>query len=96
MATVTKGLYLRLIENRPYKFDEDGVTYRDGEGGEVCRTCIHFFERITDKFHTCEIFRPEDDSPVDPAFVCDFHTTDGETFPLLKTTSMTSGTRHED
>lgn len=84
MSTVSKESYLRLIENRPYKFDEDEVAYRDGEGEEVCRTCIHFFERVTDKFHTCEIFRPMGDAPVDPEFVCDFHTLDGEVFPLLK------------
>ncbi len=90
MATVTKESYLRLIENRPYKFDEEEVNYRQGEDLERCGTCVHFFERVTDKFHTCEIFRPKDDSTVNPAYVCDFHTTDGEEFPLLKPTDTTS------
>lgn len=83
MATVTKDSYLRLLENRPFKFDEEEVSYRDGKGEDVCKTCVHFFERVTDKFHTCEIFRPKDDSAVDPTYVCDFHTTDNQNFPLL-------------
>lgn len=90
MATVSKESYLRLIENRPYKFDEDEVSYRDAKSEEACQNCIHFFERVTDKFHTCEIFRPTDDSPVDQDYVCDFHTVDGEEFPLLTPTDKTS------
>lgn len=84
MPTVTKNSYLRLMDNRPYKFDQEEVNYRDGEGEEVCGTCVHFFERVIDGFHTCEIFRPSDDSAVNPKYVCDFHTTDNKTFPLLK------------
>lgn len=87
---MTKDSYLRLIENRPYKFDEDEVNYKPEHSGLACETCVHFFERVTDKFHTCEIFRPSDDSAVDPEYVCDFHTTDGEEFPLLKSTGRTS------
>lgn len=77
MATVSKESYLRLMENRPYKFDEDEVDYREGEGDELCKTCIHFFTREADEFHTCEIFRPKDDESVDPEYVCDFWS-DGE------------------
>jgi hypothetical protein len=90
MATVSKESYLRLIENRPYKFDEKEVNYGVPDGEEVCRTCVHFFERVTDQFHTCEIFRPSDDAPVEPEYVCDFHTTDGEEFPFLTPKGKTS------
>lgn len=96
MATVSKESYLRLIENRPYKFDEEEVSYRDAKGEEACGNCIHFFTREVDKFHTCEIFRPEDGGTVDVDYVCDFHTVDGEEFPLLKSTDKTSANRHED
>ena len=74
MATVSKESYERLLRDRPYKFDEEEVNYRDGEGEDVCATCIHFFTRKVDGYSTCEIFRPSDDSPVDPDYVCDFHT----------------------
>ena len=96
MATVTKDSYLRLIDNKPYKFDEEEVNYRDGEGDDVCRTCVHFFERMIDKFHTCEIFRPRDEGPVDPDYVCDFHTKDNETYPLLKSKGTTSASSRAD
>lgn len=90
MPLVTLNAYRRIIENRPYKFNEDEVAYGEATGEEVCKTCAHFFERVTDKFHTCEIFRPTDDASVDPAYVCDFHTTNGEAFPLLTPTDKTS------
>jgi hypothetical protein len=96
VATVSKESYLRLIENRPYKFDADEVNYRDGDGEEFCVGCAHFYARVIDKFHTCEIFRPEDDSAVDPTYVCDFFTANNEDFPLLKSTDKTSAKRHED
>lgn len=83
MTTVSKESYLGLLADRPYKFSKQEVDYREGEGEEVCRTCVHFFERVTDKFHTCEIYRASDDSSVDASYVCDCHTVDGETFPLL-------------
>jgi len=81
---ITKDLYFRIVENRPFKFSAEEVNYRDGEGEEICRTCQHFFERVIDKFHTCEIFRPKDDASVEAEYVCDFHTVDGEEFPLLE------------
>ena len=93
MATVSKDFYERLMASRPVKFDEGEVNYRDAEGEEMCRGCAHFYERMIDKFHTCEIFRPEDDSAVDPGYVCDFFTANSEDFPLLKSTDKTSA-RH--
>ena len=86
MATVSKESYLRLVENRPYKFDSEEVNYRDSEGEEKCQTCAHFFERVVDQFHTCEIFRPVSDASVNPDYVCNFHTV-GETTPEPSSTS---------
>lgn len=75
MATVSNEAYKRLTENRPYKFDEEEVNYRDAESSkDKCGTCAHFFARVIDKFHTCEIFRPSDDSEVISDYVCDFWT----------------------
>lgn len=83
--TVSKESYLRLVENRPYKFDSEEVNYRKSDGEEACERCVHFFERLTDKFHVCEIFRPvKGKETVDPEFVCDFFTADGESHPLLE------------
>jgi len=84
MATVSKELYDRLIENRPLKLSEEEVSFRaPHDVEEKCSGCIHFFKRALDGFTTCEIFRPANDSSVDPAGVCDFFSVDGETFPLL-------------
>lgn len=90
MPLVTLNAYRRIIENRPYKFNEDEVNYGEATNEDVCKTCVHFFERVVDEFHTCEIFRPTDDSSVEPNYVCDFHTADGEEFPFLKTKDKTS------
>ena len=73
MATVSKEAYLRLVENHPYKFDTKEVNYREGEDEDVCRTCVHLYERVTDKFYVCEIYRPESEDSIDPEFTCDFH-----------------------
>jgi hypothetical protein len=83
MATVTKSLYDRMIADRPLKFDAEEVAYRESDGKEICATCIHFFTRSVDNHHTCEIYRPDSDTSVDSQYVCDFHSTDGEHFPLL-------------
>jgi len=84
MPEVTKDAYLRVVENRPFKFSDDEVGYTPGEGDHVCSRCIHFFTRNVDSFHTCEIFRPDDDDAVLAAYRCDFWTDDGEEFPLLE------------
>lgn len=84
---MSKSLYDRLIEDRPFKLDEQEVNYRDAEGEEKCMNCIHFFNRNVDEFHTCEIFRPKDDASVNPKYVCDFFSVDGIEFPLLETKS---------
>lgn len=82
--TVSKDLYERLIENRPLKLSEEEVNYREAEGEEKCKACSHFFTREVDKFHTCEIFRPEPERSVETNHVCDFFTNDGDKFPLLE------------
>jgi hypothetical protein len=74
MPVVSKESYERLIENRPYKFDAEEVNYRESEGEEKCGTCVHMFERMIDKFHTCEIYRAADETPVDPEYTCEFWT----------------------
>jgi hypothetical protein len=82
---VSKDMFERVIANRPFKLDEDEVSYRKSEGDEACHDCVHFFERVKDKFHTCEIFRPTGkQESVNPEYVCDFFTDNGTDFPLLE------------
>lgn len=83
MATVTKSLYDRMIENRPLKFDAEEVSYREADEEERCGKCMHFYSRKVDGHNVCEIFRPKEDESVDPDYVCDFFSEDGEVFPLL-------------
>lgn len=83
MATATKAMYDRLMQDRPFKFSGIEVDYRDAEDEKHCGDCVHFYERKIDSHHTCEIFRPDDDESVDPAYVCDFFSADGGIFPLL-------------
>lgn len=82
--TVTKSLYDRVIADRPFKLNVEEVNYREAEGPEQCKNCVHLFERAVDQFRTCEIFRPDDESSIEMEYTCSFHTTDNETFPLLK------------
>lgn len=86
MATVSKALYDRLLENRPFKFSAEEVNYRDAEGEERCENCVHFYTRKVDGFNVCEIFRDDetDEKGIDTVYACDFHTADGKTFPLLE------------
>lgn len=76
MATVSKELYERLLLDRPFKLNEEESNYREeSDGWDVCSRCVHFFTREVDKFHTCEVVRPLDDSSIDGEFTCDFYTT---------------------
>jgi hypothetical protein len=79
---VSKSLYRRLIENRPFKLSAEEVNYQQSDSVK-CAECIHFYTREIDKYHTCEIYRPEEDASVDPDGVCDFFSEDGIKFPLL-------------
>lgn len=74
--------YKKMIEDRPEKFDEDQVNYRESDVNSECSGCLHFFERRIDSFAVCEIMRPDKDEDVKMNWVCDFFTKDGESFPL--------------
>lgn len=78
--------YTKLLADRPSKFSDEEVDYRESEGREKCGKCLHFYTRQIDSLHTCEIFRNDevDTDGIDPEYVCDFFTRDGEIFPLLK------------
>lgn len=99
MPLITLDAYKRLIANRPFKFSAEEVAYHEakldaqGEGEEFCANCLHFYTRKLDGYAVCEIFRDgegDDEEPIKPDWVCAFHTTDGETFPLLTPTDTTS------
>lgn len=84
LATLTE--YKKLLDDRPEKFTSDQVDYRDSDGKEKCVRCFHMYKRVLDQHGVCEIFRsPEvDEDGLDPNYVCDFFTHDGETHPLLE------------
>ena len=80
--------YENLMQSRPYKFLPDEVNYRDAETDVKCSTCLHYYTREIDGYAVCEIMRDvksdEEENPIKPDYVCDFHTIDGDSFPLLK------------
>lgn len=81
-----KDIYLRIIDNHPFKLSPEEAEYRKSEGPERCDKCIHFYVRKTDGFTVCEVVRPTEDGneePISPNYVCRFTTDDGENFPLL-------------
>jgi hypothetical protein len=81
MVSITE--YQSLLEDRPEKFTPEDVEYRDSDlMTQRCVRCVHFFQRSVDQFSTCEIMRPEKDESVDPDYVCNFFTKNGEQFPL--------------
>jgi hypothetical protein len=75
--------YEALMADRPEKFDPEDVNYREADSRQRCWNCLHFYMRRIDEFGVCEIMRPQDDGSVEPDYVCDYFTKDGETFPLL-------------
>ncbi len=78
--------YTKLVADRPVKFSDEEVDYRESDGKEKCGKCLHFYTRQLDGFGVCEIFRSDetDKEGVMPDMVCSFFTRDGEVFPLLK------------
>lgn len=93
MSLVTLDAYERLMQNRPLKFSADEVDYREAKDEENCANCLHLYKRQLDGYAVCEIFRDgegENEEPIKDDWVCSFHTQDGETFPLLKSTDKTS------
>jgi hypothetical protein len=85
--TLTQKEYEELVADRPKKFSPDDVNYREADGNQKrCGKCIHFYVRLADRLTTCEIMRSDetDENGVDPEFVCDFFTKDGEEFPMQR------------
>ncbi len=82
--TVSLDLYQRILESRPLKLSAEEVDYRPGDKEHACSGCVHLFTRQVDSFHTCEIFRPEDDDTVIANYVCSFWSDDNENHPLLE------------
>lgn len=79
----TKKHYDDLMNQEVSKFSEQDVDYRRSGEDEDCGNCIHFMVRNIDHLGVCEIVRPEEDG-IDPDWVCDFWTSNGRDFPLLK------------
>jgi hypothetical protein len=77
--------YREMLSDRPVKWSPKDVDYRDCDAvGIRCLRCIHYYERSIDRFGVCEIMRPESDESVNPDYVCDFFTADGQGFPYRK------------
>ena len=75
--------YLKMLADRPPKFDAKQVEYRKSDGDQDCGTCVHFYQSEAADRSVCEIFRPDKDESVKPDWTCDFWTSDGVRFPLL-------------
>jgi hypothetical protein len=75
--------YQEMIEDRPPKFQQDQVNYREADGEEQCSRCVHYFIGAVAGRNVCEILRTVPEESIEPDWVCDFVTADGETFPLL-------------
>lgn len=80
--------YLKILHDRPPKFDAKQVDYRDTSVGEFdrrmdCQACVHFYKSTATGRTVCEIFRPDKDADVEYTWTCDFYTPDGVRFPLL-------------
>jgi hypothetical protein len=78
-----KDIYLRVMEDRPFKLSAEEVDYRKSEGSERCGGCAHFYQRKIDGHTVCEVFRPEDDDNIIENYVCNFWNDDNEHYPLL-------------
>jgi hypothetical protein len=83
---IDKAEYDKIIAERPRKFTPEQVGYRKAPRGseQRCQNCAHFFERVVDGLTTCEIMRSTetDEKGVDPKYLCDWWTRDGEDHPL--------------
>ena len=78
-----KEIYLRILEDRPFKLSAEEVEYSPSKGKERCSACVHFYVRKVDEHTVCEIFRPENDENVAPNYKCRFWNDDNENYPLL-------------
>jgi len=83
---IDKREYDKLIAERPRKFTPNEVGYRKAPRGseQRCENCGHFYVRKVDGFTTCEIMRSAetDEKGVDPKYLCNWWTRDGEDHPL--------------
>lgn len=79
----TKEQYEALLKDRPKKFSEKEVNYHEAKPSEPnCAGCMHYFISAVRQIQTCEIMRPKSES-VEPNYVCEFYSRDGENFPLF-------------
>jgi hypothetical protein len=83
MAIASMEDYQEIMDTHPEKFDQNMARYRLAKLSEPrCDGCIHFFTRVTDNYHVCEIVRPVPDRGILPEWTCKFQTADGKEFPL--------------
>lgn len=76
--------YTRMLADRPPKFSAGQVDYREAEGREACKRCVHFYVSDAADRSVCEIFRPGGDENVNPDWVCNWFSDDGVRFPLRR------------
>ena len=81
-GTVSYDEYERMLSDRPEKFSQDEVGYREADTDEPnCLGCIHFFR--SKQRSVCEIFRPDPEEDVKMDWTCTFQTSDGKSYPYL-------------
>jgi hypothetical protein len=83
-VTVTRKEVESLILERPRKFTAEEVNYGPCAEGSAfrCCSCLRFYIRAIDSHAICEIMRSPkvDEEGVQPDFVCDWHTVDGDVY----------------
>ncbi len=76
--------YEDMVADRPAKFDQTEVNYRDAKkGGYQCSGCKHFYVGVVAGRNVCEILRTVPEESIEPTWVCDFFNVNGKTYPLL-------------
>lgn len=84
MSAKTFEQYQKLIADRPKKFSPKDVNFHQAEEGEpMCCACMHWYRSSAGEHDVCEIMRPKNEM-VPWNWTCQFNTSDGESFPLLK------------
>jgi hypothetical protein len=76
--------YTALTRDRPSKFNQEEVNYREAEGEEHCAGCLHFYIGKVAGRNVCEILRVQPEESIKPDWVCDFYTENGTEYPLFK------------
>jgi len=81
-VTVSLEEYERLMEDRPAKFTAEEVNFHLAKAHEpMCCACMHWYRGAVMEKDVCEIMRPKNEQ-VPWNWTCQFHTKDGERFPL--------------